>query len=138
MVLNFTREGERDQLPCDQHVTFDENLRAIVLTLEALRQIERYCVARNDEQYRGFLAAPGVSPGDDDGETLRESLALLSGLGGCSDGAIRSDIKDRRRAYARDAWKVHPDCGGSDEAFRKVRTAGRLPAFLIHGQVVKP
>lgn len=42
--------------PCDTFTTWQDNLRAIALALEALRKVDRYGVTKRGEQYRGFLA----------------------------------------------------------------------------------
>lgn len=42
--------------PCDTFLTWEDNLRAIALALEALRKVDRYGVSGRGEQYRGFLA----------------------------------------------------------------------------------
>jgi hypothetical protein len=42
--------------PCDTFTTWQDNLRAVALALEALRKVDRYGVTKRGEQYRGFLA----------------------------------------------------------------------------------
>ena len=61
----------RVSYPCDTFTTWEDNLRAVVLSLEALRKVDRYGTTQHREQYRGFLAieataAPaGFSSADD-------------------------------------------------------------------------
>lgn len=40
--------------PCDTFTTWQDNVRAITLALEALRKVDRYGVTKRGEQYRGF------------------------------------------------------------------------------------
>lgn len=44
---------------CDRFGTWQDNLRAVVLTMEALRAVERHGAVQAREQYRGFLAIEG-------------------------------------------------------------------------------
>lgn len=42
--------------PCDTFTHWHDNLRAVALTLEALRKIDRYGVTQTGQQYRGWQA----------------------------------------------------------------------------------
>ena len=48
------------------------NVRAVALTLESLRAVDRYGVSQHGEQYRGWQALPAG-----DGPTSKETAALL-------------------------------------------------------------
>lgn len=55
--------------PCDTFTTWQDNLRAVALALEALRTVDRYGVTKHGQQYRGFMAIeapanPGMSEAD--------------------------------------------------------------------------
>ncbi len=54
----FSIESKHGHLsyPCDNFTTWQANLRAVALALEALRKVDRYGVTKHGEQYRGFLA----------------------------------------------------------------------------------
>jgi len=52
VVLTFTRGGTPLQFACDTFTGWESKLRAIGLTLEALRAVDRYGRAQSGEQYR--------------------------------------------------------------------------------------
>jgi len=64
--------------PCDRYLDWQDNLRAIALSLEALRAVDRYGVTRGNEQYRGWtqIAAPA---GKMSKEEAARFVAELSG-----------------------------------------------------------
>lgn len=105
--------------PCDRYTDWSDNLRAIALSLEALRSVDRYGVTRHGEQYRGWTALP--APGDS-GEFATRAAAmefLRTIIGGRVD-VLRIDDS------LREAEKLtHPDRGGSAEAFKRVQAARR-------------
>lgn len=113
--------------PCDTFTTWQDNLRAIALALEALRKVDRYGVTKRGEQYRGFLALEATSSS---GFTTVSAAAMyvgqLAGIAlteGNPDGARRA-LRLAKRA-------AHPDTGGTPtawarlaEAEKALRTAG--------------
>lgn len=108
--------------PCDTFTTWQDNLRAVALALEALRKVDRYGVTKRGEQYRGFLAlettaAPAGFTSVDEALTF---LGKYSGLGLAEmkviDGAVRRSL---RRAQA----ETHPDTGGDATTFQRVSLA---------------
>lgn len=106
------------------------NLRAIALSLEALRAVDRYGVTRRGEQYRGWNALP---PGIPLGPTMSvdEAARFIQETGeyGGPDGAdesIQAIIDDPMilTDYYRSAAKrLHPDLGGDSEQFRRLGEA---------------
>lgn len=112
--------------PADRFVTWEANLRAIVLALEALRKVDRYGVTAHGEQYRGFLALEAPSKADAL-ESAYAAVALIA----------LSDVPSVRSAptvhVSRAKRNAHPDRGGTSEQWRVVveaervlREAGRL------------
>lgn len=90
----------------DTHPTYDENLRAIALTLQALRAVERYGVAKGGEQYTGWLK-------------------LESG----KNEAWARDVIEQYGGSVKDALiQSHPDHGGNTQAFQDVQDARRILA----------
>jgi hypothetical protein len=88
---------------------WQHNVRAVVLTLEALRAVGRYGASALDEQYRGYKAiGDGRTPGLD----LQAARALIDGYGGVA-AALKA---------------THPDTGGDPDAFHRVQEARRLLA----------
>jgi len=68
---------------------WQDNLRAIAMSLEALRQVDRYGVARRGEQYRGWLAL-GAGSGD-----VERGGQIVAAEGGAT-AALRATHPDTR------------------------------------------
>lgn len=104
--------------PCDTFTTWQDNLRAIALALEALRKVDRYGVTRHGEQYRGFLAleATAMPPGFADAEDALSYLQYVAdpdmGLGLRPAAALRAAQR-----------RTHPDTGGDPTTFHRVSLA---------------
>lgn len=121
-------DGKRGpvSMPCDAFEHWNDNLRAIVLTLEHLRGIDRYGVATSGEQYRGWTALP---PGPDQARsmTLDEAAAVLNefapfvGL-----DWIRGDREAFKTALRAARIKTHPDQGGREEDSKRVAKAATI------------
>jgi hypothetical protein len=95
------------------------NLRAIALTLEALRAIDRWGVSKRGEQYTGWKALPAAAgvtfPSAD------EALRWMREQTG-DNGSLRS----ARIVYRDLAKRLHPDVGGSPEEWEKLSAARLL------------
>jgi len=59
VILSFKKDADRLSFPCDKFNFWQDNVRAIVLALEALRKVDRYGV-QSGKQYQGFKALPGA------------------------------------------------------------------------------
>ena len=101
IILTFTTPKGDISFPCDTYLDWESNLRAISLTLTALRSIDRYGVSKHAEQYKGWAKLP-PAPKE---MTVKDAMAFMdlhSGiLPGCGDSA--------RKAYRLAAAKLHPD-----------------------------
>jgi hypothetical protein len=121
VILSFTRGRAQEEFsyPCDTFTHWQANLRAIALSLEALRKVDRYGVTSSGEQYQGFkrLAAP------DPAAEKNAALIVLEQLSGIQVSAASSpDAIDT--AYRAAARRAHPDVGtGSPELFAKLQAA---------------
>lgn len=94
----------------NQGPDWQQNVRAIAKTLEALRAVDRYGAADSGEQYRGYrqiAATASVSA-----KSARERLAEIAGD---DPNVVASDvlISHARRT-------AHPDRGGSAELWHEV------------------
>jgi hypothetical protein len=98
--ITLTTDGQ--QLPQD-------NLRAIYLTIEDMRMIERRGLGELMRSAYLQIAAPAAA------RTWRAVLEL-----GEESRPMREWIE---AAYRRKAKELHPDAGGSDEAFRELQRA---------------
>jgi len=108
--------------PCDTFTTWQDNLRAIALALEALRKVDRYGVTKRGEQYRGFLAieataAPAGFATADDALHFIAVVARAEPDRGNRD-AVRKVLRMAKRI-------THPDVDGGGDAnlFQRVSLA---------------
>lgn len=108
----------------DRFLTWQDNLRGVVLGLEALRRVERYGITRRGEQYTGFRALPAGEGGNPSGSILTEAQALsfLTEHSGILLTAA-STPDEVTRAYRRASRALHPDAGGSVAMFQRLGQA---------------
>jgi hypothetical protein len=114
VIVSFRVHKNFYSYPCDAFSGFEDNLRAIALTLEALRAINRYGVTQGHEQYEGFkqLNAPATL---DPRAAAASFIAIHAGVG-------TEDVrKDLNGAFRLAAKKLHPDSGGSHDLFVQLR-----------------
>lgn len=106
--------------PCDTYTTWQDNLRAIALALEALRKVDRYGVTKRGEQYRGFLAigATAAPTGFASAEEARHFIVDVSKI-----GVVVGDRAALARALRRAQFNSHPDQGGDAAVFQRVSLA---------------
>lgn len=102
--------GEYDGVPYRRIPGWQANVRAIALSMEALRTVDRYGVSKRGEQYRGWRAI-GMGSGDDSLATAEHARAFLAEW----DGDVKRAIRE-----------THPDRGGDESVFRKVMRAREL------------
>lgn len=117
--------------PCDTFDRWQDNLRAIALSLEALRKIDRYGTTPSDEQYVGWKALPQqVSAAAFTVEAAEDFLRDLATVDG---GGL--DLGTLQQVYRRARAAAHPDRrAGSrtqwdlvEDAAAVLRNSGRLP-----------
>lgn len=108
--------------PCDTFTTWQDNLRAIALALEALRKVDRYGVTKRGEQYRGFLAleATAMPAGF---ATVDDALRFLGKFIGLGHAEMRVIAGAPSRALRRAQREAHPDTGGDAATFHRVTLA---------------
>lgn len=101
--------------------SWQANLRAIALGLEALRAVDRYGVSRRGEQYVGWAALPNGQTA----MTREEAARLLAEAtdGGWSAEMLLRDAGQVLHAYRRAARVHHPDVGGDGALFGRLTTA---------------
>lgn len=117
IILTLQSQHGPLSYPCDTYATWEENLRAIALALEALRKVDRYGVTKRGEQYRGFLAIEGATAmpaGFSSAEAAWDYLSDIADLAGDVDEGLVLRTAKRR---------AHPDTGGDAETFQRVTLA---------------
>lgn len=121
VIVSFTNGRGAFSFPCEKYSKFEDNLRAISLSLQALRAVDRYGVTQRAEQYQGWkrLPEPDAAPFP----TVEDAARFLSVKAYQDDRqstyvALLRDIEARRRAYRSAAALLHPDSpSGSHEEF---------------------
>lgn len=113
VILTFESPKGNISMPCDRYDDWKDNLRAIALSLEALRAVDRYGVTRGNEQYRGWTQI-----GNGHGKMDRASaLKLIETLSGASVNP-NSPPSTFRGLCRKLKILHHPDhTGGSHETF---------------------
>lgn len=108
--------------PCDTFTTWQDNLRAIALALEALRKVDRYGVTKRGEQYRGFLAieATAAPAGF---STASDALAFLRQISGIPADIYEPPESHMPRLIRAAQRRAHPDTGGDAATFQRVSLA---------------
>lgn len=115
--------------PCDRFTNWQDNLRAIVLALEALRKVDRYGVTKNGEQYKGWKQLDGrpmTAPMDR--SKAAEYLANAADPNVRIPGLVTALFDGRmiEATYKTAAKNLHPDTGGTTEDFQRLQEAKRL------------
>lgn len=75
VIISFDTPVGALRFPCDTFEDWKANVRAIALSLEALRTVDRYGVTRRAEQYKGWSALPDNRQGN-----YQRNKRLLNGL----------------------------------------------------------
>lgn len=115
VAIYFKYKHKDVSMCCDQFEKPWENLYALGKGIEALRGMERWGVSEFlDRAFTGFKALPEATMADKE---------IWSTLGIKSKPLIIGAVHD---AYKAQAKKVHPDVGGSREAFEKLQHAYHL------------
>jgi hypothetical protein len=126
LVLHFTdRRGQAITMPCDRYDRWQANARALMLTLRALRAVDRYGATASGEQYRGWTALPATTTTAFTVEQAATYLARMSGNPSAA-AAIPKEIGVARSAYRVAAANTHPDRGGSTGNFQLTQESKRV------------
>ncbi len=107
--------------PCDKFTQWESNLRAIALSMEALRKVDRYGVTKRGEQYTGWKQLPSNATPAEEWACVEDAMRYLSQVAGFT--TVSFSVSDLTEAYRRAARKAHPDAGGSTELMSKVNRA---------------
>lgn len=110
--------------PCDKFNNWQDNLRAIALSLEALRKVERYGVLKFKEVVER-LALPSAEGKLSSRDEAFEFIAKHSAY---SAGLISQNTEALRQAYRQAAIALHPDKNDSDttDDFLKLQDSKRI------------
>lgn len=115
--------------PCDAFTEWQANLRAIALSLEALRRVDRYGVTSHQEQYTGWSSLPPA--GSVTGEmSVEEAAAIVGNVGGpVPFHAVLRSVGTFQACYRLAVKKLHPDAGGDVDdidGWHRVQEAAKI------------
>lgn len=116
IVLQFESKHGTLKYACDTYDHWHQNLRAISLTLDNLRAVDRYGATKTGEQYKGWKSLP-EQPGA--ALTVDAALEWLSSVSKIYAPAMRTSEDAFNQACRKAATVTHPDAGGSNEQFQK-------------------
>lgn len=125
VVVSFQSSKGPLSFACDTYTAWEDNVRAISLTMEALRAVDRYGSTRGNEQYKGFaqIEAPAATKP----MTVEVAAALLASYHPTYSGhSVRANSEAREAAYRIAVKSTHPDAGGSHDEFVRVQEAKRV------------
>lgn len=122
VIISFTsRTLGPLSYPCDTYDDWQANVRAIMLSLEALRAVDRHGVTKRGEQYQGFTQIGAgkliMTP-----QLAAEILTDVENLGGDPTDLLAAAVAVKY-TYREAVKKAHPDAGGSAETFQRVQEA---------------
>jgi hypothetical protein len=119
VVAYFDYGGKPVAMPCDYWNRLEANVRAIALTIEAMRGMERWGAKHMiTAMFAGFTALPARS-----GPSCWEVLGLKS-------DPLPTE-KEVMAAYRNKAQTVHPDKGGSTDEFNDLSNAKDIALATI-------
>lgn len=127
------------QYPCDTFDRHEANIRAIVLTMEAQRAMDRYGATRCHQQYAGWKQLPAGASETMDVTAAAEFIAA-NNLGATDSRAILNSPTAARVAYRSAAKQLHPDTGdtgGDAELFATLMKAKRTMDIYHNGSGVR-
>ena len=112
VAVYFQLDGQAQCIPCDVYHRIADNLAAVADCIEALRTLERHDASLMRAAFTGFaqLASPEAM-GRPHWRTVLDTDS--------------NDINEVRKAFRSALGRVHPDRGGSNEAFHRVQEAWR-------------
>lgn len=124
VILGFDVERGRMVMPCDRYTDWEANLRAIALTLERLRSVERYgIVTEQQEQYTGWLRLPAAAATDEAVECAK--LLIQHACVGYFPSQVLGEQKLFDGVWREAVRRTHPDTNNGRDGgdFNKVINA---------------
>lgn len=126
VILSFESKHGTLSYACDRYSDWQGNVRAIALTLESLRAVERYGATRGGEQYKGWAKLPPPdAPMFADANAAGLYLLAAAERMGAGVKIGRDNLEDIYRAAC---VRHHPDRGGDAQTFKGVQNAKAMLA----------
>jgi hypothetical protein len=129
VVLAFESKFGPLKYATGEYHDWKDNLRAIALSMESLRAVDRYGVSKRGEQYQGWRALPTSTDPADAITTRDQAWAVIAEAAGIPiDSSPLLNGISETDAIRRAIRNTHPDTGGDADEFRKVIRARGLLA----------
>jgi len=128
VIISFESRYGPLRYCCNTYTHWQDNVRAIAMTLENLRACDRYGATHRGEQYTGWKALPGPAESQPFA-TAEEAAAFIIQSGNLAASVselLGASPEGKRDAYRSAAKKLHPDNGGLAEDFQKLQRAREL------------
>lgn len=116
------KETQDISYPCDAFDDWQDNLRAVALSMEALRKVERYGVFKYDD----IISRLALPSAEGKVSTRDSAAAFMATHSGVDMKEILFSDTARAAAYRKAAQSLHPDRGGSTEDFQKLNEANKV------------
>ena len=127
VVLSFDSKHGPLRYATGEYEDWRDNLRAIALSMEALRAVDRYGVSKRGEQYRGWKALMPSSDPADAIVTKEQAWRVLTDAAGVPiDSSPSLNGIGKSEVVRRALFNTHPDRGGDPDEFRKVQRSREL------------
>ncbi len=124
VILSFRTKDGSLSFPCDRYQTVDDNLRAIALSLQALRAVDRYGVTKRAEQYAGWKRIEAPKPNGFDSKEAAAAFIITEADSANLPRSIIADAALRSSIYRQAARRLHPDSPtGDHDLFIKLQQA---------------
>jgi hypothetical protein len=110
VILRFvTKKGEME-FACDRFSDWVQNLRAIALGLEKLRQIDDYgIVVEEEQQYEGWFKKLPPASATDEAAECAKILIRYAFVPGVDTGKVLADRKVFDKVWREAVRRTHPD-----------------------------
>ncbi len=107
--------------PCDAFTSWKDNLRAVALSMQSLRRVERYGVFKYDE----IISRLALPSADGKVSTRESAAAFIATHSGVDMKEILFSDTARAAAFRKAAQRLHPDRGGDINEFMKLSEANK-------------
>lgn len=111
---------------------WQHNVRAVALTLEAARAMDRYGATRTGQQYVGFKALGSGQASEPTGVAFTYDQAYAWLKSEEATGIVGAEGLSLKSAYRLAARRFHPDQGGDPVMWAKVDAARK--ALILEGE----
>jgi hypothetical protein len=119
VIVSFESRFGPLRYATDEFTEWKANLRAVALSLKALRDVDRYGVSKRGEQYRGWRAlAAGSEPTFPSADEALRWMAEMDDADALAENA--------RIIYRNLARRMHPDAGGTADDWDRLDAAKLL------------